>query len=169
VIEPETWARVVNRVSGANFGNIYCGNSILGYRKIKLPHGHTWKSYTKLLLATLPKNVADNYRARFIKFINYWRRIGSVIPEGILLPKEAVITNKMSGRGRSGRGRPLVVYNGIPDVIPSRLEAQKVAPTWRRMAICILKNDQLCRSLSFTQTKYQRERMKALLEKYGKI
>ena len=48
VIEPATWAKVVNRVSGANFGNIYCGNRILGYRKVKLPKGHTWKSYCKM-------------------------------------------------------------------------------------------------------------------------
>ena len=51
IIEPETWARVVNRVSGANFGNIYCGTKALGYRQVQLPEGHTWKSYTKLLLA----------------------------------------------------------------------------------------------------------------------
>lgn len=167
VIEPDTWARVVNRVSGANFGNIYSGNSILGYRRVKVPHGHTWRSYTKLLLATLPKEIADNYKDRFIKFINYWRRVGCVVPEGTLLPSEAVITDRMSRRGRGGRGRPLVVFKGIPDVIPSRLEAKKIAPTWRRMAICILKNDQLCRSLSFSQTKHQRERMKYLLKKYS--
>jgi predicted phosphoadenosine phosphosulfate sulfurtransferase len=169
VIEPETWVRVVNRVSGANFGNIYAGNSILGYRRVKLPRGHTWKSYTKLLLATLPKETANNYKERFIKFILYWNRVGCAVPAGTLLPKEAVVSNRISRRGRYGRGLPLVVYTGIPDVIPSRLEAQKIAPTWRRMAICILKNDQLCRSLSFSQTKSQRERMKKLLEKYRRI
>lgn len=169
VIEPETWAKVVNRVSGANFGNIYSGNSILGYRKVKLPWGHTWKTYTKLLLATLPHELADNYKSRFIKFILYWNQVGCVVPEGTILPKEAIVTNKISNRGRFGRGQPLVKYIGIPDVIPSRLEAKKVAPTWRRMAICILKNDQLCRSLSFSQTKYQRDRMRILLEKYSKI
>jgi predicted phosphoadenosine phosphosulfate sulfurtransferase len=169
VIEPETWARVVNRVSGANFGNIYSGNSILGYRKVKLPKGHSWRSYTKLLLASLPKTIADNYRGRFVKFILYWKHVGSVVPPGTILPKEAVLSERISNRGRFGRGRPLVRYIGIPDSIPSRLEAKRIAPTWRRMAICILKNDHLCRSLSFSQTKYQRDRMRALLEKYGKI
>jgi predicted phosphoadenosine phosphosulfate sulfurtransferase len=53
--------------------------------------------------------------------------------------------------------------------MPSRFEAQKIGPSWRRMAVCILKNDQLCRSLSFTQTKQQRERMQVLLNKYSKI
>jgi predicted phosphoadenosine phosphosulfate sulfurtransferase len=169
VIEPETWAKVVNRVSGANFGNIYSGNSILGYRKVKLPKGHSWRTYTKLLLSTLPREVAANYKDRFIKFINYWRKVGSAVPPDLILPKEAKVTDRVSARGRHGRGMPLVVYTGIPDVIPSRLEAKKIAPTWRRMAVCILKNDQLCRSLSFSQTKFQRERMMFLLEKYSKI
>lgn len=167
VIEPETWAHVVNRVSGANFGNIYSGNSILGYRNVKLPEGHTWRSYTKMLLATLPGETAANYRERFIKFVRYWNRTGCAVSGGTWLPPEASVSKNFSSRGT--RGKPLVVYRGIPDSIPARLEAKKVAPTWRRMAICILKNDQLCKSLSFTQTKRQRERMKTLLEKYGKL
>lgn len=169
VIEPKTWAKVVNRVSGANFGNIYSGNNILGYRNVKLPKGHSWRSYTKLLLSTLPHEIARNYKERFVKFIKYWWRTGSVVPEGTILPPQAVLSDNISNRGRFGKGRRTVRYIGIPDSMPARLEAKKVAPTWRRMAICILKNDQLCRSLSFSQTKYQRERMKFLLEKYGKI
>jgi predicted phosphoadenosine phosphosulfate sulfurtransferase len=166
-IEPETWVRVVNRVSGANFGNIYCGNSILGYRNVKLPTGHTWRSYTKLLLATLPKETARNYREHFVKFVRYWHRVGCAITEGAWLPPGAFITRDLSTRGV--KGKPLVRYIRIPDCIPARLETKKVAPTWRRMAICILKNDQLCKGLSFSQTKLQRERIKTLLEKYGNI
>ncbi|MDR0741503.1 MAG: DUF3440 domain-containing protein [Rickettsiales bacterium] len=49
----------------------------------------------------------------------------------------------------------------------SRWEAKRAGPSWRRMAICILKNDQLCRYLSFSQTKQQRERAKMLIAKYG--
>jgi len=37
------------------------------------------------------------------------------------------------------------------------------------MAGCILKNDHLCKGLSFTQTKNQVERMKMLLEKYKNL
>ncbi|MDR1124183.1 MAG: DUF3440 domain-containing protein [Elusimicrobiota bacterium] len=169
VIEPQTWAKTVNRVSGANFGNIYAGHSAMGYRNVKLPRGHTWKSYTKLLLATLPKETADNYKSKFIRFIRYWHRTGSVVPAEYLkiFPSGAVSCGGLSTRGR--RGRRLTVFKRIPDCLPCRLEIKKLAPTWRRMAICILKNDQLCKSLSFSQTKKQRERMKVLLEKYGTI
>ena len=169
VIEPKTWARVVNRVSGANFGNIYAGSSILGYRNVKLPQGHSWKTYTKLLLASLPKELSDNYKKKFVKFIKYWHRKGSVVPEEYynVLPTGAMTFKGLSTRGK--KGMPLVVFKYIPDYLHSRLEIKRVAPTWRRMAVCVLKNDQLCRSLSFSQTKKQRERMKVLLEKYNKI
>ncbi len=169
VIEPQTWAKVVNRVSGANFGNIYCGNSVLGYRKVKLPAGHSWKSYTKLLLNTLPKELAANYKAKFVKFIRYWHRVGSAVPEEYLklLPAGAIKFGGLSIRGV--KGRPLVTFKYIPDYIPTRLEIKKIAPTWRRLALCVLKNDHLCRSLSFSQTKKQRERLKTLIEKYKRV
>jgi predicted phosphoadenosine phosphosulfate sulfurtransferase len=168
VIEPATWARIVNRVSGANFGNIYSGKQIMGYRNVKLPPGHTWRSYTKLLLATLPKEMADHYRQRFVKFIRFWNRKGSVVPDGFLpmLPDGAMVTQRTSARGH---GKPLVIYKKIPDKLLSRWEVQRAGPSWRRMAICILKNDHLCRGLSFSQTRQQWARMRELLEKYGNI
>ena len=169
VIEPHTWAKVVNRVSGANFGNIYSGNSILGYRKVKLPKGHSWRSYTKLMLATLPKELAKSYRDKFVKFIRYWHRTGSVVPKEYhkIFPIGVLAQGGISNRGR--KGLPLVTFRRILDSIPTRLEVKKIAPTWRRMAVCILKNDHMCRSLSFSQTKKQRERMRVLLEKYSRL
>jgi predicted phosphoadenosine phosphosulfate sulfurtransferase len=165
-IEPETWAKVVNRVSGANFGNIYCGSRILGYRNVTLPEGHTWESYTKLLLGTLPKALADHYMGKFGKFIKHWQTRGSVLNTS-WLPEEAILSGALSKRGK--KDLPLVIYKTIPDKLPIWAESKRLGPTWRRMAICILKNDQLCQSLSFGQTKGQRERMQTLLEKYKMI
>lgn len=169
VIEPETWARVVNRVSGANFGNIYAGNKILGYRNVKLPAGHTWESYTKLLLASLPPEARENYEERFRKFIRFWKETGSPVREDLhdLLPTEAEITAEITTRGR--KTRRLVRYREIPDALEPAVESSKAAPTWRRMAICILKNDHLCKGLSFGQTKRQAERTKELMEKYRNL
>ncbi|MCL2283635.1 MAG: DUF3440 domain-containing protein [Fibromonadales bacterium] len=163
IIEPQTWAKVVNRVSGANFGNIYCGSKILGYKCVRLPKGHTWESYTQLLLATLPESIANLYKVKFNRFINYWKTIGSVVNIS-WMPEEAVVSGKFSTRGK--KNLPLVIYKTIPDRLPSWAEAKKLGPSWRRMAICILKNDVLCRSLSFGQTKRQRDHMQALFEKY---
>lgn len=169
VIEPETWAKVVNRVSGANFGNIYCGNKVLGYRKVNLPQGHTWKSYTKLLLATLPDELSGHYKKKFVKFMKYWNKKGCPVSNdfSLELPEGAVILDKLSSRGK--KDKRLLVWKKIHDKLDGDYEAKKLAPTWRRMAICILKNDHMCKTISFSQTKNQQERMKQLLVKYKNI
>ena len=166
IIEPDTWAKVVNRVSGANYGNIYCGKRIMGYRNVKLPKGHTWRSYCKMLLATLPKEMANHYKRKFIRFMLWWYRRGSPVDSESLknLPPEAVITDR-----KSPYMETIVRYKKIPDYLDNGFEQRKLAPSWRRMCICILKNDHLCTSLSFSQTKRQQERMKILIEKYKKL
>lgn len=166
VIEPETWAKVVNRVSGANYGNIYCGNSLLGYRNVRLPKGHTWKSYCKMLLGTLPPDEAEHYKLKFKKFMMHWYRRGSPIDEDSLksLPKCAVLCKR-----KSATSDKVVRYTEIPDCLDNGFEQKRLAPTWRRMCRCILKNDHLCTGLSFSQTKKQRDRMRILMQKYRNL
>lgn len=169
VVEPETWVRIVNRVSGANFGNIYCGTKAIGYRQVQLPPGHTWKSYTHLLLESLPPETRANYIDRFEKFMAYWKEHGCGLPDEALdkLPESAVVTNKITNRGK--KNKRIVKYKEIEDHVDGDFESKHYGPTWRRMAMCILKNDHLCKGLSFTQTKNQVERMKQLVEKYSKL
>ncbi len=70
VIDPHVWAKLCARVQGANFVATY--GKQLSYKSFTLPPGHTWKSFTKFLLATLPKEVAENFKQRFIQSIKYW-------------------------------------------------------------------------------------------------
>lgn len=53
VIDPHVWSTLCARVQGANFVATY-GKQI-NYNTFKLPEGHTWKSFVKFLLDTLPK------------------------------------------------------------------------------------------------------------------
>lgn len=122
LLEPETWTKVVARVNGVNTGALYVrewGN-VAGYGKVTLPDGHTWKSYTNLLLASLPKPTREHYIKRFQTFIKGWQ----------------------------GRG-----YAEIPDAVPDVLEAKQWAPSWRRLAKCLLRNDYWCKSLGQAQPK----------------
>jgi predicted phosphoadenosine phosphosulfate sulfurtransferase len=78
ILEPETWAKVVARVNGANSGALYIqetGN-MTGYNKVTLPPNHTWKSFCNLLLQTMPKKTREHYRFRFKKFISGWHDRG---------------------------------------------------------------------------------------------
>lgn len=84
ILEPETWFKLVARVNGANSGSLYIKESgnITGYNKISLPEGHTWKSFTNLLLQTMPKKTRDHYTIRFKKFIYGWKQRGyTTIPD----------------------------------------------------------------------------------------
>jgi len=78
ILEPDTWYKLLNRVSGVNSGSLYAqetGN-ITGSAKINKPDSHTWESYTNFLLKSLPKKTQDNYRERFVKFMAGWRHRG---------------------------------------------------------------------------------------------
>ena len=78
ILEPETWSRLVLRVSGVNGGALYIqehGN-INGVRNVLKPSDITWKEYTNMFLGTLPKVTRDNYILRFKKFIAGWKKRG---------------------------------------------------------------------------------------------
>lgn len=125
LIEPETWARVVARVNGANQGALYAqerGN-ILGRIKIDKPEGHTWESFAMLLLESMPPKTQDHFKDKIAVFLHWWMQ----------------------------RGYP----NGIPDEMPARLEAGtdgERVPSWRRICKTLLRNDYWCKGLSFSQT-----------------
>ena len=78
ILEPETWAKVVNRVEGANFGNRYTENdkTTLGNYKVNLPEGHTYESYAKFLLSTMPPYLAEHYTIKIKKFLSWWEKEG---------------------------------------------------------------------------------------------
>ena len=78
MLEPETWARLVGRVEGANFGNRYVEQSgnVLGNFHIHLPQGHTWQSYAEFLLETMPPPTAAHYRKKIKTFLRWWAKHG---------------------------------------------------------------------------------------------
>ena len=123
VVEPQAWARVVARVNGANGGALYVqewGN-INGYRKITKPPGHTWQSFAKLLVASMPPKSRTHYRNKVLLFEKWWM----------------------------DRGYP----EGIPDEADYDMEAQRKAPSWRRVCKTLLRNDYWGKGLGFSQQK----------------
>jgi predicted phosphoadenosine phosphosulfate sulfurtransferase len=139
VIEPETWARIVARVNGANQGALYAQESgnILGRIKIDKPEGHTWESFANFLLESMPPSMREHYCNKIAVFLHWWRE----------------------------RGYP----DGIPDEMPHRLEAGtdgERVPSWRRICKALLRNDYWCKGLSFSQTKSDAyERYKRIMRK----
>jgi len=135
ILEPDTWYKLLNRVSGVNSGALYINEkgNINGYNDVTKPDNHTWQSYTNYLLRSLPKKMQDHYKERFKKFIVGWLKRG---------------------------------YDFIPDEAPHDLEVKCWAPSWKRMARCILRNDYYCKGLGQTQPKSEAyEKYKAIKEK----
>jgi len=84
VLDPEMWTKLVGRVRGANFGAIYGRTKLLAYKKLVLPEGHTWQSYTKFLLATLPTGMRNNYEKKFQTSIDFWHNTGGGLEEKVI-------------------------------------------------------------------------------------
>lgn len=92
ILEPETWDKVLERVEGANFGNRYVAKNgtVLGYRSVDLPKGHTYRSYTEFLLQTMPPYVAAHYQSKINTFLTWWAAHGwAEIPDEADLDLEA--------------------------------------------------------------------------------
>lgn len=83
LIEPQTWAKVVARVNGANQGALYAQDSgnILGNQKISKPADHTWQSFSMLLLDSMPERSKEHYKNKIAVFLRWYEERG--FPNGI--------------------------------------------------------------------------------------
>jgi len=169
VIDPHTWARLCARVQGANFIATY--GKQLGYRSFKLPPGHTWKSFTKFLLDTLPKEVSENFRMRFLQSLRDWGNVGRGIPSKIIEElKQHGIPFETNGLTRHG-GQTLtrVVIRKVPDHLDMLSCNNAIVTSWKRFAVTILKNDHTCKYMGLAPTKEQALRQRQIMEKYKNI
>lgn len=167
VIDPNNWGKMVGRVNGVNFTGIYGGTTAMGWKSIKLPKGHTWESYMYFLLGTLPSEAKESYLTKLETSIKFWREKGGCLSrETINRLKDAGIDIKVSN-----------TTNYDTDKLPVRMEyideidiaEFKEIPTYKRMCICIMKNDHLCKYMGFSQTKNEIARRQNIMEKYKNL
>ncbi len=169
-IEPNTWAKLVGRVNGANFGAIYGATKAMGYRSISLPPGHTWKSYCEFLLSTLPPYIGKMFRKKFESTFRVWLEKGATVLRTALPDLEA------SGYKFEMLGKPpgvlyenrddivLVKFTEYPDDINSSYFVN--LPSYKRMCITILKNDYSCKYMGYGMTNYEKQLRHNAMQKY---
>lgn len=135
LIEPNTWAKVVARVNGANSGALYIqeNGNINGYNKIKKPEGHTWKSFATMLINSMPPKTKEHFGNKILLFRRWWIE-----------------------RGYSP---------DIPDEAPLEQEMKRGVPSWRRICKSLLRNDYWCKGLGFSQHKSEAYQKYLLLMK----
>ena len=171
VIDPEIWVKLVGRVQGANFTNIYGRTKAMGYRNITLPEGHTWKSYTLFLLDTLPARLRNNYVKKFKTSIEFWHTTGGGLDEETIQELEnhgyQIRRNGVSNYTLNKKTR--VVFLGrIPDDTDD-IKTTKDIPSWKRMCFCILKNDHLCKFMGFGMSRQQEKKIDLIRRKYKSL
>ena len=128
-LEPQTWVRIVQRVAGANYAARYSRHRFLGYRGG----------------LGLPPSFAT------------WRTYCQFLLQSMPLPLRDIYLRRIQRfiQWWGDHGYPLDAW---PDAGIPALENRKAQPSWRRVAMALLKQD-MARSLSFGASKRD---MKAL-------
>lgn len=168
VIDPEIWAKLVGRVQGANFASIYARSKAMGYRSITLPEGHTWESYTRFLLDTLPIKLRNNYVKKFNTSIRFWHEKGGGLEEETIKELEEhgykIKRNGVSNYTLNKKSR-IIFMEKIPDNTDD-IKTSKDIPSWKRMCYCILKNDHICRTMGFGLNRQQQKAIDIIKNRY---
>jgi predicted phosphoadenosine phosphosulfate sulfurtransferase len=167
VIEPNTWSRLVGRVNGVNFTGIYGGTMAMGWQTIKLPKGHTWKSYMYFLLSTLPEETRQNYLLKLKASMRFWREKGGVLSDETIAELQAAGVNIEVGTESNYKTKKKPVKMEYIDEID--IADAKNIPTYKRMCICIMKNDHSCRYMGFAPTIKKMKQRKCIMEKYKNL
>ena len=137
-IEAENWDKLLKRVAGVNFGNIYCRTSALGNIKSEKPEHLTWQEWALYLLESIGiynKKLEKHYAIKIRKFFKYWE-------------EKCGCTLDM-----------------IEDEADKKMESLKIVPSWRRVARALERNDFFLTRLSFGETKSDLQYLKDMI--YG--
>lgn len=141
-LEYETWEKVLNRVNGVNFGNIYARTSALGNIKSCKPENMTWQEYSIFLLESIGiynKELMIHYYKKINKWIEWWNDV----------------------HGCS--------IDMIEDESDLKLESNKRVPSWRRIARSLERNDFYMKRLGYSQNKSDDEKLNTMIKKYDNL
>lgn len=163
-IDPDVWSRLVSRVNGVNFTAIYGGTTAMGWKSITKPPHFTWQEYASFLLDTLPKETADGYRAKLATSIKFWLEKGGVLSEETIADLQRAGVDFRIGEKTNYKTDKLPVKLEYLDDIDTK-EFSSV-PTWKRLCVCIMKNDHIGQYMGFSRNKAEVEKRRIALEKY---
>lgn len=141
-LEPDTWSKIVNRVSGANFGALYAKSSLLGHNGTEKPDYMTWEQYAVFLLESIglySKDLMRHYIRKINILFDYLKEEGGINVSDIQQSHKSKVDN-------------------LSDWV-----------SWKRIARTIEKNDFACRGLQYGLTLKDRQTMIELKNKWGKL
>jgi len=169
-IDPNNWGKMVGRVNGVNFAGLYGGTTAMGWKSIKLPPGHTWKSYMEFLLSTLPDEARENYKKKLQASKESWVKAGGAMDAETIRQLEAEgapLIRTHSTNNRGAKNKEVVRFNDYLE--DTTVDDFKRIPTYKRMCICIMKNDHCCKYMGFAQNKTETALRAEAERRYAKI
>lgn len=169
VLDPNNWGKMISRVNGVNFTGLYGGTTAMGWKSIKKPSHLTWKEYMYFLLNTLPEDTKQNYLNKLEASKKSWRVGGARDEETIkeLLEEKAPVILTGKTNNRSKHKKQVIQFEDYLD--DTTVTDFKSIPTYKRMCICIMKNDTTCKYMGFAQTKSEIQKRREAIRKYGEI
>lgn len=167
VIDPNTWGRMIGRVNGVSFAGLYGNTHAAGRKNIRLPEGYTWESFMNFLLSTLPEQTRNRYQAKLETSIKFWKEKGGVLSDEVIRKlKDRKIPIQVGDSTNYKTTKKPVRMDYLDDI---DIEEFREIPTYKRMCICILRNDHACKYMGFALTKEENERKNSALKKYKDI
>lgn len=164
VIDPNTWGRMIGRVNGVNFTGIYGGTRAMGWQTVRLPEGYTWKGFMQFLLSTLPEETRRNYLKKLTVSIEFWRTKGGCLAdETIQKLRDAGVSIEVINTTNYKTNKKPVRMDYLDDIDIAEF---REIPTYKRMCICILKNDHACKYMGFALNKEEAYKRDKIMEQF---
>jgi predicted phosphoadenosine phosphosulfate sulfurtransferase len=164
---PVLFFAVIGTVNGVNFTGIYGGTRAMGWQNIKLPEGYTWKEYMYFLLDTLPEETKQSYLEKLRVSREFWKYKGGCLDLSTIRKLTDLGIKFYVQKKTNYKTDKLPVQMDYLDDID--IAEFKEIPTYKRMCICILKNDHVCKYMGFALTKKEKLRRDRVMQKYKNI
>ena len=168
VIDPNNWGRMVGRVNGVNFAGLYGGTTAMGWKSITKPKHLTWKEYCDFLLSTLDAKTRAHYEGILETSIKFWKEKGGAVSEETVKELKQCGAGENVGTVSKISTKEVIRFEEYPDELPGVTKFREV-PSYKRMCVCIIKNDYYCKYMGFGLTKEAEQRKKATLDKYRSL
>jgi len=124
-----------------------------------------YNKYMNFLLNTLPEETRENYLNKLRVSRKFWREKGGCLSEETIAKLRAanipIIVEECTAYHTDKKP---VRMEYIDDI---NIPEFKEIPTYKRMCVCILKNDHTCKYMGFSQTKRERDMRKEVMDKYN--
>ena len=121
----------------------------------------------EFLLDTLPNESKDNYKKKLQTSVEFWKNRGGCLSKELIDKlKNLNIEIEVIEKTNYNTTKKPVRMEYLDDI---NIKEFKELPTYKRMCMCIMKNDHLCKTMGFSLTKTETQKRKEAEYKYKNL